>query len=162
MISHGEPFAPSILVICDSSDLAPQLPMGVAVQNARNCIQLPLRDPDDDLRIPSDVLDPSDGFATFDEQVEPFAAHTNQISISRRRPALRPMVVRHRNCASLYSAIWTVRPRPPLIFRLPYRKSSPAASGRTALAKVSMASSVMNASTVEGPADLCIDRFFFG
>jgi len=49
--------------------------MGIAVQNARNCIQLPFRDPYGDLRIPSDALDPSDGFASFDEQVEPFAAH---------------------------------------------------------------------------------------
>jgi hypothetical protein len=91
---HRRPVAPSIFAIGDRSNLIPEFAVGVTVEHTRRCVNLPFSDPDRNLGIVPDVLDPSSGFTCFGEQVEMLAPDHNQISISRGKPVRRPIVVR--------------------------------------------------------------------
>jgi hypothetical protein len=103
---------------------------------------LPFRDPDGDLRIPSDVLDPSGGFACFDEQVEPFAAYYQPNLDLAPQTRFNPMVVRYGHCSSPNSAILD-SVEPTLIFRFALLSIEPGSVWETAIAKASTASSAM-------------------
>jgi hypothetical protein len=69
--------------------LVPQLAVGLAVKNARHRGDLPFPDPDHDLGVLPDVLDPRGGFTRFGEQIKTLAAdHEPNLDLARQtRPA---------------------------------------------------------------------------
>src|SRR5215472_16382543 len=70
MSKRRQPVPPSIFAIGNCSDLIPQLAVGFAAKDACHRANLPFRDPDSDLGIASDVLDPRGSFAGFGQQIK--------------------------------------------------------------------------------------------
>ena len=91
---HRQPVAPSIFAIGDCSNPVPQLAVGLAVKNARRRANLPLPDPDHNLRIAPDVLDPCGGFACFGDQIKAVIVDDKPNLDLARHTGLRPIVVR--------------------------------------------------------------------
>ena len=67
---HRQSVAPSIFAVGDRNDLVPQLAIGLAVKDARRRAYLPFPDPDHNLGIAPDILDPRGRFACFGEQIK--------------------------------------------------------------------------------------------
>src|ERR1041385_72350 len=70
---HWQAVTPSIFLLRARSNLIPQVTVGVTVENACMRGDLPFTDPHGNLRLASDVFDPSGGLTCFGEQIKTVA-----------------------------------------------------------------------------------------
>ena len=66
----GQTVAPAIFAIRDHLHLIPKLPLLSIVEQPCDCLYVVHPEPDADIRVAPDVLDPTGGFAMFGEKVE--------------------------------------------------------------------------------------------
>jgi hypothetical protein len=82
---HRQPLASAIFAIGDYDHLLPQFAIGVMVKHTRCRINSPFSNPDRDVGLAPDVLDPAGSFTRFGEQVETLAVdHEPNLNLARQ------------------------------------------------------------------------------